>query len=564
MSRSASLRRPGRLENASARGPTTRSMPWRNLKYGFRRFSSLDPGSQPPAGDSATTLSARPRWASSRASQPPSELPTRCAFSIPAASMSRSTPSARASNDGATPSGNGSPPQWPSTVTAVVVWCSRSAGSSGSQMPAAPEKPWMRTSGSAAMLGPYSSPHGREGEQDRAGVAQGPQPRAVRGAAPGGNRGPVHGPLRRREVRRHLPLRRLRQRALQLGDEVRVRHGLAELHRADRPRERDPRDRHEPRHGPHRGQVRALRLAPRTRLRRRAGAGRRALLHELGRARARASLIAVPNVSEGRDRRTLEAIGDAFTRAGARVLDVHADPDHHRAVFTLEGAQGELSGALAAGVEEALARIDVRDHPGAHPHVGAVDVVPVVHRDASERGAAVAEALVTADALGALGLPFFFSGALGAGRTRAELRRGGPLELARRLDTGELAPDFGPPSPHPTGGATLVAARPPLIAFNLELEPPASEDDARRIAARVREGGPEGLPGVRAIGLTLPARAGVAQVSFNVENDTPLSALVKAVRRHAPVREAELVGLAPARAFAGFPEDVPVRNRRTY
>src|SRR3954447_8401456 len=151
MSRSASLRRPGRLENASARGPTTRSMPWRNLKYGFRRFSSLDPGSQPPAGDSATTLSARPRCASSSASQPPSEVPTRCAFSIPAASMSASTPSARAFSEGVTPAGNEAPPQWPSSVTLVTSWCSERAGRSGSQMPAVPEKPWMRTSGSGML-----------------------------------------------------------------------------------------------------------------------------------------------------------------------------------------------------------------------------------------------------------------------------------------------------------------------------------------------------------------------------------------------------------------------------
>src|SRR5205807_7063242 len=102
-----------------------------------------------------------------------------------------------------------------------------------------------------------------------------------------------------------------------------------------------------------------------------------ALLHELLRARARAplnELLAVPNVSEGRDSSTLEAIGAAFARAGARVLDVHADPDHHRAVFTLAGEQGALAASLAAGAREAIARIDVRGHPGAHPHVGALDV----------------------------------------------------------------------------------------------------------------------------------------------------------------------------------------------
>jgi len=275
-------------------------------------------------------------------------------------------------------------------------------------------------------------------------------------------------------------------------------------------------------------------------------------------------LIAVPNVSEGRDTRALEAIGEAFASAGAEVLDVHADPDHHRAVFTLDAPQGTLATALERGVEEALKRIDIKDHPGVHPHVGAVDVVPVVHRTPYERGAAVAEALVVADALGALGLPVFLYGALGAGRTRAQLRKGGPLELARRLDAQELEPDFGPPHIHPTGGAALVAARPPLVAFNLELAPPANEQDAKRIAATLREGGAEGLQGVRAIGLTLPARAHVAQVSFNVENATPLATLVDAVRRHAEVAEAELVGLAPKQMFDGFPDDVPVRNLRTY
>jgi glutamate formiminotransferase/glutamate formiminotransferase/formiminotetrahydrofolate cyclodeaminase len=276
-------------------------------------------------------------------------------------------------------------------------------------------------------------------------------------------------------------------------------------------------------------------------------------------------LVAVPNVSEGRDEKTLHAIADAFTEGGARVLDVHADPDHHRAVFTIAAPQGALAQALTGGAREALRRIDVRDHPGSHPHIGALDVVPVVYRDHTERGAAVAEALATADAIGALGVPTLLYGALAGGRTRAELRRGGALELARRLDAQELVPDFGPPHPHPTGGATLVAARPPLVAFNLELAPPAGEDDAKRIAALLREGGPEGLQTVRAIGLSLPARGGVAQVSFNVEDheQTKLAELVEAVRRHAKVTAAELVGLAPAAAFAGFPDDVEIRNRRT-
>jgi glutamate formiminotransferase len=103
------------------------------------------------------------------------------------------------------------------------------------------------------------------------------------------------------------------------------------------------------------------------------------------------------------------------------------------------------------------------------------------------------------------------------------------------------------------------------VAFNLELEPPATLEVAQRIAAVIREGGVEGRPGLRAIGLTLPARDGVAQVSCNVEDHlaVPLAAVVAAVERHAPVAEAELVGLAPRAAFDGFPERIAVRNRRT-
>jgi glutamate formiminotransferase/glutamate formiminotransferase/formiminotetrahydrofolate cyclodeaminase len=192
--------------------------------------------------------------------------------------------------------------------------------------------------------------------------------------------------------------------------------------------------------------------------------------------------------------------------------------------------------------------------------VGALDVAPIVHVDDAARGAACAEALVLGDLLGReLDLPVLLYGALAGGRTRAELRRGGADALGDRLRHGELHPDFGPGDRHPTGGVALVAARPPLVAFNLELAPPATLDDARRIAARIREGGPEGLAGVRALGLELAQRR-IAQVSTNVEDPrvTPLRAVVEAVRAHAPVAAVELVGLAPAVAFADFPEDVPI------
>jgi glutamate formiminotransferase/glutamate formiminotransferase/formiminotetrahydrofolate cyclodeaminase len=275
-------------------------------------------------------------------------------------------------------------------------------------------------------------------------------------------------------------------------------------------------------------------------------------------------LLAVPNVSEGRDAAILDAIGAAFAAGGARVLDLHTDPDHNRAVFTLAAQPGELHEALTKGAQAAIERIDLTRHQGLHPHVGALDVAPVVHRTPDQRGQAAAEALALADALGELGLPVFLYGALAGGRTRAELRRGGTAGLSKRMADG-IHPDFGPHAMHRTAGATLVAARPPLVAFNLELQPPATEADAQAIARAVREGGAEGLEGLRAIGLTLAARGGVAQVSCNVEDHhaLPLARLLEAVERHAPVAEAELVGLAPAAALEGWPERVPIRNRAT-
>jgi glutamate formiminotransferase len=275
-------------------------------------------------------------------------------------------------------------------------------------------------------------------------------------------------------------------------------------------------------------------------------------------------LLAVPNVSEGRDAATLDAIGDAFVAGGARLLDRHEDPDHNRAVFTLAAEPGALHEALAAGARAAIERIDLTGHDGLHPHVGAIDVAPVVYRAPEQRGAAAAEALALADALGELGLPVFLYGILADGRTRAELRKGGAPGLAQRMADG-LEPDFGPPAMHPTAGAVLVAARPPLVAFNLELGREATAADAQAIARAIREGGEQGLPGLRAIGLTLAAREDVAQVSCNVEDHEALALarLLEAVERHAPVAEAELVGLAPEVAFDGWPDRVPIRNRAT-
>jgi glutamate formiminotransferase / 5-formyltetrahydrofolate cyclo-ligase len=274
------------------------------------------------------------------------------------------------------------------------------------------------------------------------------------------------------------------------------------------------------------------------------------------------TLLAIPNVSEGRDQAVIDQIAQAFD---ARLLDVHSDPDHHRSVFTLAGEPGSLARAVVNGAAQTVRQVDLAKHHGIHPRVGAIDVAPIVYLDPADRGAACAEALVLGDLLGEeLGLPVFLYGELAHGRTRAQVRRGGPATLAKRIASGELKPDFGPPQLHPTAGAVLVAARPPLVAFNVELAPPATLDDAKEIAAHIREGGAEGLESVRAIGLWLAARD-VAQVSTNVEDHraTSLAQLVEAIARHATPSQAELVGLAPRAAFDGFPDDLAVANRRT-
>ena len=246
----------------------------------------------------------------------------------------------------------------------------------------------------------------------------------------------------------------------------------------------------------------------------------------------------MPNVSEGRDAATIAAVARAFQAAGARLLDVHSDPDHNRSVFTMAGEPGALAEAVLAGAREALARVDLARHEGVHPRVGVVDVAPIVHLDAAQRGAACAEALVLADLLGEE-VPVYLYGALAGGRTRAELRRG--LE--------RYAPDFGSDGVGERG-ATLVAARPPLIAFNVVID--ADLQRAKQIAARVRE-----LPGVVALGVALASR-GQVQVTTNIEHTSTPRQVVEAVAEHAPVLEAELVALAPESAFADFPADVPM------
>jgi glutamate formiminotransferase len=278
-----------------------------------------------------------------------------------------------------------------------------------------------------------------------------------------------------------------------------------------------------------------------------------------------AVLLAVPNVSEGRDRDRLTTMEKGFAR-GVSLLDRHTDADHDRTVFTLAGGPGPLMDALVAGAEEALETIDMGSYSGVHPAIGALDVCPLVWLDPADRDAARTEAVATAAQIGGLGVPVFLYGELARAPSRAErayFRNGGLPELWLRMESGELRPDFGPDLPHPRGGATLVTARPPLAAFNVELD----SDDlevARSVAAGLRESG-EGLLGVRAIGLLLSS--GRAQVSTNIHDPlvVPLGAVVERVRElAAPLGarplEAELVGLVPAAALSDYPEDVPIRD----
>ncbi|NUT57194.1 MAG: glutamate formimidoyltransferase [Thermoleophilia bacterium] len=262
---------------------------------------------------------------------------------------------------------------------------------------------------------------------------------------------------------------------------------------------------------------------------------------------------AVPNFSEGRDDEVVQALRRSLSEP-ARLLDVHVDADHHRSVFTLVGEPEELVQTLLAGIACARERIDLGRHRGAHPRIGAADVVPIVPIKAQDLERAKETAAELARRIGSdLGLPVFLYGELAPGRGPAFFRRGGPEELQRRIDAGELTPDVGPPRLDERAGGVIVGARRPLIAFNVNLR--GSLEAARAVAAVVRETG-GGFPGVRALGLDLP-RAGVVQVSMNVE-DWEAAALHEIVARieaeaathGAEVLGSELVGLMPAGAAA--------------
>jgi glutamate formiminotransferase len=266
----------------------------------------------------------------------------------------------------------------------------------------------------------------------------------------------------------------------------------------------------------------------------------------------RGLLESVPNFSEGRDAATLDAIRLALA-GHVRVLDVHADGDHNRSVFTCVGAAADLVEGLAAAIAVAAERIDLRRHEGVHPRVGAADVVPFVRFQAGDAEPEHAARLL-GERVGALGIPVLGYADLGGGRRPAFFRTGGVDALAARLESGEVEPLFGPAELHPAAGAVLLGVRPPLVAFNLELDT-GDVEVARAVATavRARDGG---LPGVQALGLRL-AGTGRAQVSMNLIDvaATPLHRVVREVERLAAEHGAavvggELVGLMPASVTA--------------
>jgi glutamate formiminotransferase len=277
-------------------------------------------------------------------------------------------------------------------------------------------------------------------------------------------------------------------------------------------------------------------------------------------------LLAVPNLSTGPDQDVLLELERAFS-ISSKLLDCHSDRLHGRTVLTLAGRAGGLRDSLVAGARVAIEELDLGAHAGAHPRIGVLDVAPIVFPD--ERAAAPASALARelGARLGDLGLPVFLYGDLAASEERRErhhFRRGGIEALRERMAAGELVPDFGPATPHASAGAVLTTARRPLAAFNVEVDR-LTLGQGRELAAALREAG-GGLPGVRALAIQLDD--GRVQISTNVHDPValPLAEVVAEVDRLAEplggrTEAAELIGLVPAAALAGYPyDDVPIRG----
>ncbi len=274
----------------------------------------------------------------------------------------------------------------------------------------------------------------------------------------------------------------------------------------------------------------------------------------------------VPNVSEGRDLRAIRAISDVVRGVpGVTLADVHADPDHHRSVFTFLGPPPAVEQASLALASAVLAQVDMGGHHGIHPRLGALDVLPFIPLREVTMGAATAMARRVAHAIAAAhALPVYLYGAAATRPERRvvrDIRRGEYEGLAARLTDPAWQPDAGPGVFVPRSGAVMVGARDVLVAYNVWL---GSRDlgAARDIARAIRESS-GGLPAVQALGLPLEQR-GRVQVSINLVDyrrtgiDQVFDAVVAhATRRGIPIDRAEMVGLAPRAAFAGrSPETV--------
>jgi glutamate formiminotransferase len=271
----------------------------------------------------------------------------------------------------------------------------------------------------------------------------------------------------------------------------------------------------------------------------------------------------IPNVSEGRRLHVVERLAEAVRSApGVRLLDYSADPSHNRSVFTFVGAGAAVKGAVLALFEVAVETIDLRVHRGEHPRIGAVDVVPFVPIENATMADCVALAReVALSVAGRFGIPVFLyeeAATTPARRNLEDIRRGEFEGLAAKMAAAAWAPDFGPLAPHDTAGASVIGARMPLIAYNINLNTDRL-DVATKIAAAVRHSS-GGLRYVKAIGVKLEDR-NLAQVSMNLTNfrQTPIHRVFDMVAREAArygvtILESEIVGLVPAAALTAAAE----------
>ena len=266
----------------------------------------------------------------------------------------------------------------------------------------------------------------------------------------------------------------------------------------------------------------------------------------------------VPNVSEGRRLDTVERLADAISGVPeVHLLDQTSDASHNRSVFTMAGPAGAVSDALERLVGAAIDEIDMNEHSGEHPRIGAVDVIPFVPLGETSMDETVEIAVAFAERIAAkFDLPVYLYAQAARRSERvklADVRRGQYEGLKSEISQRGREPDFGPPRMHPSAGAVAVGARPFLIAYNINLESPDKEL-AIRIARRIRESG-GGLPKVQANGFFIE-ELGRAQVSMNVLDfrTTPLWRVWETVRAEAAedaieLAESELIGLAPLAAF---------------